>query len=367
MRLSFLRGTRTMRLLILLSLAVILLAAGIYAIQAVLHHITPKTLNTNINASMVYYGVNVPSQPSNLTQLKAFEHDVNKPVSIVMWYQGWGVSSRHFQPSWMNNVRNHGSIPLITWEPWNYARGINQPAYSLQNIINGQFDAYITQWALDSKAWGYPYFLRFAEEMNGNWYPWSEQVNGNDPGQFVQAWQHVHNIFTNLGVTNVSWVWSPNVEYGGSTPLSDLYPGSNYVDWIGMDGYNWSTVQGHKWQTFSQVFQKTYQDILGMSLNKPLMIAETASAEVGGNKAAWITDAYTVQIPQFFPAIKAVIWFNENKETDWRVESSSSSQKAFANAIASSMYASNQFANLNSSTIQSLIRDNRVAQPHLGT
>ncbi len=369
MHLSFLRGTRKMRLLMLLSLAMILLAVGLFAFQVVLHHLTPITLNTKINTSLVYSGVNVPGQPANLTQLTAFEHDVNKPASIDMWYQGWGVSdsSRYFQPGWMNNVRNAGSIPMITWEPWNYTLGIKQSDYSLQNIISGRFDAYITQWALASKAWGHMYFLRFAHEMNGNWYPWSEQVNGNSPGQYVQAWRHVHDIFTNLGVTNVTWVWSPNIVYNGSTSLSELYPGSNYVDWIGMDGYNWSIVQGHKWQTFSQVFRQTYLDILGMALSKPLVIAETASAEVGGNKAAWITDALTVQIPQFFPAIKAVIWFDENKETDWRVESSFASEQAFAVAIASITYATNQFAQLNGSKILPLIGNNNKFQNHLLT
>lgn len=366
MHMSFLRSTRTMHLLLPLALVGILLAAGIIVLLTVLHHVTPKTLNANLNASQVYFGVHVPGQPASLTHLEAFEHDVNKAVSIVMWYQGWGVSdsSRYFQTGWMDNVRNHGAIPMVTWEPWNYARGINQPEYSLQNIISGRFDAYITRWALASKAWGHAYFLRFAEEMNGNWFSWSEQVNGNGPGQYVQAWRHVHDIFTGLGVTNVTWVWSPNVEYGGSTPLGELYPGSDYVDWIGMDGYNWSTVGGHQWQSFSQVFQHTYLDILGMNLNKPLMVAETASAEIGGNKAAWITDAYTVQIPQFFPAIKAVIWFDENKETDWRVESSPASQKAFAKAIASSIYASNQFATRNSLIIRSLIGNNTKILPH---
>lgn len=366
MRLSFLRGTRAMHLFILLALLGILLAAGTYALVIVLHHVTPKTLNGNLNASQVYFGVHVPGQPSSLTQLEAFEHDVNKPVSIVMWYQGWGVSdsSRNFQPGWMDNVRNHGAIPMVTWEPWNYTRGINQPDYSLQNIISGRFDAYITQWALASKAWGHAYFLRFAEEMNGNWFSWSEQVNGNKPGQYILAWQHVHDIFTSVGATNVTWVWSPNVEYGGSTRLSELYPGSAYVDWIGMDGYNWSTVGGHRWQSFSQVFQQTYLDILSMSLNKPLMVAETASAEVGGNKAAWITDALTVQIPQFFPAIKAVIWFDENKETNWRIESSPASQSAFTKAIASNIYASNLFSNQNSSTIRALSGNNPRALPH---
>lgn len=360
MRLSFLHGTRTKQLLILLVLIGILLAASTYALVSFLHHITPKTLNGNVNASQLYYGVHVPGQPSSLANLEAFEHDVHKPASIVMWYQGWGVSdsSRYFQPSWMDNVRNHGSIPMVTWEPWNYTQGINQPDYSLQNIISGRFDGYITQWAVASKAWGHAYFLRFAEEMNGNWFSWSEQVNGNRPTQYIQAWQHVHNIFTSVGATNVTWVWSPNVMYSGSTPLSELYPGSAYVDWIGMDGYNWSTVAGHHWQSFSQVFQQTYLTILSMSLGKPLMVAETASAQVGGNKAAWITDAFTVQIPRYFPAIKAVIWFDENKETDWRVESSASAQQAFANAIASNIYTSNIFAHWNTLTIRSLSRNN---------
>jgi hypothetical protein len=360
MRLSFLRSTRN--LLILLSLAAILLAGGTYALLTLLHHVTPKTLNGHLFASQVYFGVHVPGQLWNLNQVEAFERDVNKPVSIVMWYQGWGVpdSSRYFQPVWMNNVRNHGAIPMVTWEPWNYTHGINQPEYSLKNIINGRYDDYIAQWALASKAWGHPYFLRFAEEMNGNWFSWSEQVNGNGPGQYVQAWQHVHDIFTGLGVTNVTWVWSPNVEYNASTPLAELYPGSAYVDWIGMDGYNWSTIGGHRWQSFSQVFQQTYLDILGMSLNKPLMVAETASAEIGGNKAAWITDAFTVQIPQFFPAIKAVIWFDEKKETDWRIESSLASKTAFARSISLSLYASNQFAAQNGLIIRSLSGNNQI-------
>ena len=238
----------------------------------------------------------------------------------LLWYQGWGLTdgTQNFETSWMNTVRNHGSIPLITWEPWLYTKGVNQPKFALRNIINGNFDSYIKKWANASKAWGHPYFLRFAEEMNGNWFPWSEQVNGNKPGQYIKAWKHVYNIFKNAGVTNVTWVWSPNIEYNGSTSLTELYPGDGYVNWLGMDGYNWGTSQpGKTWQPFAQVFTQTYNDILAIS-TKPLMIAETASTELSGNKANWITDAYSVQIPSIFPQIKAICWFNENKETDWR-------------------------------------------------
>jgi hypothetical protein len=303
----------------------------------------------------VYFGVHVPGWLDDLDALTTFENDAQKKVSIVMLYQGWGLTdgTQNFQTSWMDNIRSHGSIPMVTWEPWLYTdpNEENQPDYQLIDIISGTFDSYVTTWADDSKAWGHPYFLRFAAEMNGNWFPWSEQVNGNQPGEYVQAWQHVHDIFTTQGVTNVTWVWSPNVEYDGSTPLEGLYPGDSYVDWLGMDGYNWGTVPPTTtWQTFSQVFTQTYTTITALS-PKPLMVAEIASAEQGGSKADWITDAYSTQIPCNFKKIKAVIWFNENKERDWRIESSPAAQNAFATAIQSCFYATNQYASLSQSPI----------------
>jgi hypothetical protein len=91
-----------------------------------------------------------------------------------------------------------------------------------------------------------------------------------------------------------------------------------------------------------------------MASGKPLMVAETASAEIGGIKAEWILDAYNYQIPYVFPAIRAVIWFNESKETDWRIESSQPTRAAFASAIASGVYTSNQFASLNAMPVVAL-------------
>src|SRR5260221_4339132 len=88
-----------------------------------------------------------------------------------MWYQHWGLTDgyQYFQPGWMDAVRAHGSIPLVTWDPWDPTQSsTSQSAYTLQNIINGNFDAYIITWAQASKAWGHPYFLRFAPEMNGD-------------------------------------------------------------------------------------------------------------------------------------------------------------------------------------------------------
>lgn len=301
----------------------------------------------------IYYGVHVPGWLSDLSGVLQFEADAGKPVSIIMNYQGWGLAdgSQNFQPAWMDNIRTHGAIPMVTWEPWLYTDGVNQPRFALRNIIGGAFDGYITAWARASAAWGHPYFLRFAPEMNGNWFSWSEQANGNASGEYVAAWHHVHDLFAAAGATNVSWVWCPNIEYAGSAPLGPLYPGDAYVDWLGMDGYNWGTsAPGKSWQTFAQVFGPTYTRITALSA-KPLLIAETASAEAGGSKAAWIADAFDVAIPQQFPRIRGVVWFNENKETDWRIESSPAAQAAFAQAISSPRYTTNTYGSLDASPI----------------
>src|SRR5256885_2213761 len=54
-------------------------------------------------------------------------------------------------------------------------------------------------------------------------------------------------------------------------------PGDAYVDWVGIDGYNWGTTQSwSSWSSFASLVRPVYSDYAG---RKPIMIAETASAE----------------------------------------------------------------------------------------
>ena len=282
-------------------------------------------------------------------------------MSMLHWGLRWyhNGSYEGFDSVLMEKVRQRGLISLLDWESSDY--GINpeydQPIFSLSAIINGNHDAYIRQWATDAKNWGYPFFLRFDYEMNGDWNPWSESMNGNSAGQYIQAWKHVHDIFTQVGATNVTWVWCPNIESPGATSIDGLYPGDTYVDWTCMDGYNWGTNPARPigWQTFSQVFKPTYDHILRIAPTKPMMIGETSSSEYGGSKAAWITDALAVQLPINFPNVKALAWFNVNADNlDWVIETSSSAQSAFAAGISSDYYSAKNFRDLTTSPIPPL-------------
>jgi beta-mannanase len=286
----------------------------------------------------IYYG-------AYASDFSAFLSHAGKPVSIHHKFMAWGSSWNAFPVSTMNNIRSSGAIPLLTWEPWAY--NITDPNYRLSNIINGNFDAYITAWATAAKNWGHPFFLRFAHEMNGKtWYPWQEGLNGNTTGQYVLAWKHVVNIFRSVGANNVNWVWCPNVSFTGSTPMQGLYPGDDYVDWVALDGYNRATSTSN-WKTFQVVYTASFAELAVVAPAKNIMIAEIGSSETGGNKAAWITDAIGAQVPAN-PKVKALVWFNHIDVHDFRIQSSAASASAFSSAIASPYYLSNQFGTIGS-------------------
>ena len=294
-------------------------------------------MGTTASDPPVLFGASTSPGPSDFTELDAFEAAAGKHVRLFNFYQGWPYSG--FNATEMSAIAARGAIPMVTWEPWDYTKGVRQPLYTLNRIANGAYDTYIRNWATAAKAWGGRIFLRFAHEMNGNWYPWCEGVNGNKPGSYVKAWRHVHGIFTSVGATNVQWIWSPNVVFSGSTPFSELYPGDAYVDWVALDGYNGGTaLNWGGWLSFGQIFDASLAQLRSLAPTKPIMIAEVASAEAGGSKAAWITDFFAALAAD--PDIKAFDWFNWNRETDWRIQSSPAAAAAFAAGVADPRYGS---------------------------
>jgi beta-mannanase len=157
-------------------------------------------------------------------------------------------------------------------------------------------------------------------------------VNGNTSALFIAAWQHVVSIFRASGATNVRWVWSPNVDCQGKCPFQAFYPGDSWVDWVALDGYNYASVDNVPWESFDTVFASSYAELAALT-KKPMMVAETSSTETGGDKAAWITTALTQTLPDQMPLVRALVWFNVDKETDWAVNSSPTSLQAFRSAV----------------------------------
>jgi beta-mannanase len=270
-----------------------------------------------------------PWRTSDLEQVNRFEQDARRHADVVMWFADW-AHTKTFDPRQAQAIAARGSVPEISWEPWDSSKklGAQQPRYRLARIIDGDYDAYIRRWAKAVAAYGKPIRLRFAHEMNGRWYPWSERANGNHSGEYARAWRHVHAIFGPAGAKNVRWVWSP---VAGAVPRDD-YPGSDVVDVIGVSGFNGGThLFRGSWRSFAQAFVPTLEAVHALDPSKPVELSEVASTEAGGSKAAWIRDMFTEIRKR--PWIRTVVWFNLRKETDWRIESSAAAQRAFVAGI----------------------------------
>jgi hypothetical protein len=176
----------------------------------------------------LYWGATIGNQltgnqaPWDMNAVAKFEETARKPASVIQFFQpfaecgGSSCSFYSFPTTPMNNIRQHGAIPVLSWSSQSIPSSLNEPDFQLSDVIEGRYDSYISQFAHESAAWGHPFFLRFNWEMNGNWFPWSEGVNGNQPGEYVAAWRHVHDLFVAAGATNVSWVWCPFVDPGST-------------------------------------------------------------------------------------------------------------------------------------------------------
>jgi hypothetical protein len=309
---------------------------------------------TSSPAKPLYWGATIGDHltgdqaPWDMNAVAKFEQGAGKSASMVQFFQpfaqcsGSGCSFYSFPTTPMDDIRGHGSIPVLSWSSQAIPSTLSQPDFQLSDVISGRYDDYIAKFATEAREWGHPFFLRFNWEMNGNWFPWAEGVNGNQPGESAAAWRHVHDIFAAAGATNVSWVWCPFVDPGGSmTDLSSLYPGDAYVDWTGLDGYNWGTnpASPRGWRSFDQLFRRTYDEIVeDVAPSKPMMLAEVGSSELGGSKADWIRDALT-RVPTEYQQIRALLWFDKfDDDMDWPIETSAPATTAFAEGVQQPAY-----------------------------
>ncbi len=227
-------------------------------------------------------------------------------------------------------IRNAGRVPLVTWEP--YLAAETDPDIACR-IAAGDFDAYLDEWASRLADWlpgsdrkgtadDRRLYLRFAHEMNGDWYPWSPTVGDSTPAEYVGMWRHVHDAFARAGIGSeqCQWIWCVNHNDVGTYSAEACYPGDGYVDWVGVDGFNWGRSQDWSdWRSPETVFDDMFARL--QRFDKPLCVPEvgcsslTADGSDPARKADWLREA----VDYFDDRVRLCCWFNEDKETDWAV------------------------------------------------
>jgi hypothetical protein len=268
----------------------------------------------------------------------------------------------------VDQVAEVGGMAVLTLEPHEGLDTVTDAAASeLADLLAGYWTDH-----------GVATFVRFAHEMNGSWYPWSQ-----DPVGYVAAFRRVADAL-HAQAPAAAMLWAPNQGGGypftggafeapaGSAaataldtngdgdvsatddPYAPYYPGDDAVDWVGMSLYHWGLaypwgenelpragsfaamlrgedVGAHGMAAGVPDFYATYAE----GHDKPLAIVETGilfdPAATGGPtgaelKTAWFGEVFGSSTRDDFPRIGMLNWFEWRKDEpevgrtiDWRL------------------------------------------------
>lgn len=210
------------------------------------------------------------------------------------------------------NKAHENEIVMITWEPFDK---MNQQNNILPAIATGKYDLHIRNFARDAKISQKQIILRFAHEMNGNWYPWSGHRNNFSPNNFINSFRRIHTIFKEELITNVRFAFAVNwedVPNEAWNKFENYYPGDEFVDLIVFDIYNTRNQRKSPKKLLSHIYER----LIDSFPEKPIMIGEIGTSSNKVDKLKWINELFTL-IKRRFTAVKGVVWFDINKEDDW--------------------------------------------------
>jgi hypothetical protein len=268
-----------------------------------------------------------PGDGGDLGVARAFDRWVGSRLGVVTTFVAADVrpdQRRRFVAERLTAVWEAGLVPLVTWEPFALGADGDCP---VATVAGGEATGLLDAWASTVVAWlaesERRLVLRPAHEMNGSWYPWSAG-EGVEPSDYRRMWRRLHERFTDAGVPGdrVRWLWCVNAESTVDLDPMAFYPGDDYVDLVGVDGYNFGdSADWSAWRGPRAVFEPAFERLRD-SVDAPLTVPEfgCSSAYDGerrpDRKADWIADAFALFAEW---DVRLAGYFNAAKETDWPV------------------------------------------------
>lgn len=306
----------------------ILIFLMILAVGTVSHAASKKLL----------WGFALDGYPITEEQLQTLVSETDIRPSLIVFFLQWPspdtIDAAEFSFDSLDAIRASGAVPCLTWEPMYYRWG-EEIMIPHGDILSGGYDRYLEKVAVGAKTWGHPFMIRFAHEMNIDRYHWGTEAKDYGPGSpgiYREVFRYVVSFFRKRGVTNVRWVFCPNAEStpnvsyeptAGWNKASAYYPGGEYVDIVGMDGYNWGVTQtkerdgwDSRWKSFDETFRELYCEMREIAPGKPVIVFETASSGEGGDRGCWIRE--TLKTARKWN-LTGVVWFQASKKVDWRI------------------------------------------------
>lgn len=197
-----------------------------------------------------------------------------------------------------------------------------------QEVVSGIFDDQIAVWATEVKGWldegsGRSLIIAPMQEMNGPWVPY-----GMQPFYFRQGYKKIRTIVeaTVTDPNMVRWAFAPNGWSEEPFDIHHYYPGDDVVDIISLSTYNFGDHPGsngwmHPEFSIQQWVDEARNTIPG-AVDKPFLLAQTASVSSGGDKDQWVLDMFTQVADD--PNVVGFIYFNIDEtffepDRDWKI------------------------------------------------
>ncbi len=226
-------------------------------------------------------------------RIQDFETLARKSIAWAYFSDNW-YQNIQFPVAAVQTIHQSGRVPFIRMMArTELEEGMADPNYSMQNIIDGQFDSDLLQWFTEAAQTGYPLLVEFGTEMNGDWFPWNGVYNGggeataygdpakpDGPERFVDAYRHIIDLSRQAGATNITWFF--HLDAGGQpedawNDFENYYPGDDYIDWVGVSVYGALSVK-EEWISFSDKLDQVYDRLQNMT-QKPIAVLEMGVTE----------------------------------------------------------------------------------------
>jgi hypothetical protein len=298
-------------------------------------------------------------------KIRDFEAIAGKKIAYAMFSQNWydGIT---YPKEHIHTVHEAGAIPYVRLMPrTDTLPGHAEQTFTLQRIIDGDFDANLTRWARDARADAIALMIDFGVEMNGDWFPWSGLFNGggttdgygdpdypDGPERYRDAYRHIIDLFRAQGVRHVTWVFHYNYAtqpYEAWNKPHLYYPGDDYIDWVGFSLYG-ALTHDEEWEglAFSDQLRDYADDFEAIATDKPVALFEfgVTDGHPDGNKSAWLDDAFDTILNNPYVRFSAISYWHENWQNDdesystLRLDSSPQAQATFRRRIGNARFVS---------------------------
>jgi len=308
-------------------------------------HLAGQTMNLTIPADRLLFGIFNQTYflPEGSGPFIKYEESLDYKFQFLMTYMDFW---QEFPQELVDRAYSEGRIVMLTWHP-KMNPELDQNSVLIPGIVNGDYDAYLRDCVRRMKAIGEPVFLRFGNEMNGNYTLWCDWFYSKDADLYIEAYRHIYRIAQQEGADNVIFVWNPHdrsyPDFRWNSPEL-YYPGSEFVDWVGLTGYNGGTsYPNDSWRSFNYIYRSLYNEYLLKYPGKPFMITEFACNETGGDKKAWINECLSSL--KNYPNIRIAVWFDLAVD-QWLypIDSTPGSKEAFKQGLQDPYYLRNALA-----------------------